>query len=197
MLIIEHRKNTSDDLLRVPESHGVEVDLRSDMDGIYIAHDPLVVGERFDSWLENYSHSQLVLNVKEEGLETEVRKSLENNGISNYFFLDQSVPFLVRNGLSGYRDGACRASRFEQPPPILTMMCEWVWVDFIDEFPGHEAVISELQNRGLKVCVASPELHDSRRESEATTLAASLRHNKIRPNAVCTKNPLSWEVMLS
>ena len=193
MIIIEHRKNSSQELLNTPKSHGVEVDLRSDRDGIYVGHDPFVVGERFDYWLENHSHKLLVLNVKEEGLEPRVRELLRTHGVSDYFFLDQSVPFLVKNGIAGHRDGACRESEYEKPPRMLQKMCDWVWLDFLENSAGRETRVLELQSLGLKVCVASPELHGAERNQEASKLANSLAAFGVVPDGVCTKLPIMWQ----
>lgn len=71
LIIVQHRVNEAKTLKSTPNFFGVEVDVRSDANGLYLAHDPFLPGERFESWLSSYSHSLLVLNVKEEGLESE------------------------------------------------------------------------------------------------------------------------------
>jgi len=93
MLIIEHRKNSSAELVAVPTSNGVEIDVRSNQEGLYLSHDPYDAGESFHNWLKSYRHELIVVNVKEEGLENSCLSLLEDAGVSNFFFLDQSTPF--------------------------------------------------------------------------------------------------------
>ncbi|WP_216073237.1 hypothetical protein, partial [Acinetobacter nosocomialis] len=73
-------------------------------------HDPFVAGERFDDWLRGYRHGTLILNVKEEGLEDALLARMQAAGISDFFFLDQSFPFLVRTSRRGERRCAVRVS---------------------------------------------------------------------------------------
>lgn len=192
MLIIEHRKNTIEELSRVPRDHGVEIDLRSDSRGIHLAHDPFQRGIDFESWLASYAHRFLVLNVKEEGLEEVSAELLKSAGISEYFFLDQSAPFLIKRGLNGFRDGACRWSEFENPPETQYQMCDWIWLDSILRSTDQELTVNKWQRRGLKVCVASPELHDRSRAGETRILARKTAARGIVPDAICTKYPEVW-----
>ena len=58
-------------------------------------HDPFNKGQPLKTWLEHYDHRFLILNVK-EGLEEMIINLLEKFNINNYFFLDQSFPFLMK-----------------------------------------------------------------------------------------------------
>ena len=93
MIYIAHRKNTIDELIETDLKYGVEIDLRSYNGNVILHHDPMSVGEDFDNWLRYYNHNFLILNVKEEGLETSIIKYLNKYRIENYFFLDQSIFF--------------------------------------------------------------------------------------------------------
>ena len=65
MILIRHRRNTRAELEATPRELGIEVDIRSQGDDLVIHHDPFVVGERFEDWLQAYAHATLILNVKE------------------------------------------------------------------------------------------------------------------------------------
>ena len=54
MIIVEHRKNTIDELKLVPLEHGVEVDLRLSHGEIVLAHDPFVKGDFFINWIQEF-----------------------------------------------------------------------------------------------------------------------------------------------
>lgn len=194
MKVISHRVNSANGLREVPTENGVEIDVRSDLSGLYLSHDPFVSGETLASWLQAYRHSLLVLNVKEEGLEDECRKLLREHGITEYFFLDQSLPFLVKSGLSGHRDGACRISDFEsiETVRLLSGVCDWVWIDAFEPSFERLSHLEEFAHLGMKTCLVSPELHGPARESEAKRLLEKVRLEGLRVDAVCTKYPLLW-----
>ena len=69
MIIVKHRVNTSKELKKTSPKFGIEIDLRSDKNQIYLHHDPFKKGEIFSRWIKNFKHKLIVLNVKEEGLE--------------------------------------------------------------------------------------------------------------------------------
>ncbi|MBT6472144.1 MAG: hypothetical protein HOK52_12925, partial [Candidatus Marinimicrobia bacterium] len=93
---ILHRVNTKGALLKTPKELGVEVDIRSKGNQLIMHHDPFQDGEDFEDWLGVYEHGILILNVKEEGLEGRLIELMSKYNIDDYFFLDQSFPFLVK-----------------------------------------------------------------------------------------------------
>ena len=70
MEIISHRRNTIAELVLTEKKYGVEVDIRTDNGRLVIHHDPCKPGESFEEWIAQYQHGTLILNVKEEGLES-------------------------------------------------------------------------------------------------------------------------------
>ena len=128
---ILHRVNTKDALLKAPKELGVEVDIRTRGNQLIMHHDPFQDGEDFENWLEAYQHGILILNVKEEGLEERLIKIMQSKGIKDYFFLDQSFPFLVKWAKAGERRCAVRVSEFESIESALTLAgkVDWVWLD--------------------------------------------------------------------
>ena len=96
MLIIHHRRKTINSLKAVNSHLGVEVDIRSFNNKVIISHEPLLNGTEFEDWISFFEHDFLILNIKEEGLEKYVLDILEKYKIMNFFFLDQSFPFLLK-----------------------------------------------------------------------------------------------------
>lgn len=195
MKLILHRRNTIAELNSTPRKYGVEVDIRSVGDRLIIHHDPFVAGESFEDWLSAYRHGTLILNVKEEGLESRLISLMESRGIDDYFFLDQSFPFLVKWAKAGERRCAVRVSEFESIETALTLAgkIDWVWVDCFTCFPVSGDAARYLQRAGLKLCLVSPELQGRNAETEIPLLARLLRDDAIKADAVCTKRPDIWE----
>ena len=110
---ILHRVNTINYLKKVPKEFGVEVDIRSFNNKVIISHEPLLNGTEFEDWISFFEHDFLILNIKEEGLEKYVLDILEKYKIKNFFFLDQSFPFLLKTINSGEKRCAIRISEFE------------------------------------------------------------------------------------
>lgn len=195
MEIIAHRRNLLSELQATPEHYGVEVDIRSFGDRLVIHHDPFVEGEDFETWIEAYRHGTLILNVKEEGLEARLIALLKAKGIEDYFFLDQSFPFLVKFAKLGEHRSAVRVSEFESVETALTLTgkIDWVWVDCFTHFSLNAQDAQRLKNAGFKLCLVSPELQGRAAETEIPQLRTLLVERKIMADAVCTKRPDLWQ----
>lgn len=194
MKIIAHRRNTIAELQATPVDHGVELDLRSSGDELHIHHDPFNRGESFERWLDHYRHGTLILNVKEEGLEARLIALMAARGIQDYFFLDQSFPFLIKWAWKGERRSAVRVSEYESIDTALSLagMVEWVWVDCFTRFPLDGDQARRLTEAGLKLCLVSPELHGRDADTEVPALRDLLEREGISAEAVCTKRPDLW-----
>lgn len=200
MKFISHRRNTIAELRATDNKYGVEVDIRSEGKKLIMHHDPFVSGESFDEWIGAYRHGTLILNVKEEGLEARLIALMASKGIEDYFFLDQSFPFLVKWSKAGEHRCAVRVSEFEAIESALTLASrvDWVWVDCFTQFPLSGADALRLKNAGFKLCLVSPELQGRDAETEIPAFASLLRERNIDSDAVCTKRPDLWEkVVLS
>jgi len=195
MKLISHRRNTVSELLATDSKYGVEVDIRSASDRLIIHHDPFVAGESFDNWIDAYRHGTLILNVKEEGLEARLIALMQSKGIADYFFLDQSFPFLVKWSKAGEHRCAVRVSEFESIETALTLAgkVDWVWVDCFTRFPLGEHDARRLKDAGFKLCLVSPELQGRDANVEIPQLASLLKERNIAADAVCTKRPNLWE----
>ncbi|HDR9258065.1 TPA: hypothetical protein QDB21_004038 [Burkholderia vietnamiensis] len=195
MKIIAHRRNTIETLRATPEKYGIEVDIRSIADRLVIHHDPFVDGESFEDWLAHYRHGTLILNVKEEGLEARLIELMSAFSIADYFFLDQSFPFLIKWARLGERRCAVRVSEFESIETALSLagMVEWVWVDCFTKFPLSSEDGARLRAAGFRLCLVSPELQGRTNEEEITKMQGELAERAIVIDAVCTKRPDLWE----
>ena len=195
MKLISHRRNTVSELLATDSKYGIEVDIRSKGDRLIIHHDPFVAGESFDEWIDAYRHGTLILNVKEEGLEARLIALMHSKGITDYFFLDQSFPFLVKWSKAGEHRCAVRVSEFESIETALTLAgkVDWVWVDCFTRFPLSEHDARSLKDAGFKLCLVSPELQGRDANVEIPHLVSLLKERNIAADAVCTKRPNLWE----
>ncbi|ALN55898.1 hypothetical protein GLE_0540 [Lysobacter enzymogenes] len=194
MIVIRHRRNTLAELRATPADLGIELDLRSRGEELIVHHDAFADGERFEDWLAGFRHRTLILNVKEEGLEDRLIALMRERGIEDYFFLDQSFPFLVRTAHRGESRCAVRVSEFESIDTALSLAgrIQWVWVDCFTRFPLDAAQARRLQDAGLKLCLVSPELQGRDAGSEIPALRALLAREGIVAEAVCTKEPELW-----
>lgn len=196
MKLISHRRNTLQQLQATPSEYGVEVDIRSCGEQLIIHHDPFASGESFDDWIAAYRHGTLILNVKEEGLEARLIALMQHHGITDYFFLDQSFPFLVKWTKAGEHRCAVRVSEFESVESALTLAgrADWIWVDCFTRFPLSADDSHRLKEAGFKLCLVSPELQGRDAATEIPQLLGLLSELGIVVDAVCTKRPDLWEL---
>ena len=198
MIFISHRRNTVEELMATPIEYGIEVDIRSNNGRMIIHHEPLKGGIDFEDWLKFYKHKTLILNVKEEGLEAPLILLMQQHYIKDYFFLDQSFPFLIKWSELGERHCAVRVSEYESIETAigLASRIDWVWVDFFTHFPLSTTDAMRLHSAGFKLCLVSPELHGHSAEVEIPKLARFLQEHSIDPQAICTKRVDFWKECL-
>jgi len=196
MELISHRCNLISDLNVTPTKYGVEVDIRSVGDQLIIHHDPFLQGVSFNEWIAAYRHGTLILNVKEEGLESQLISLMQYQGIDDYFFLDQSFPFLLKWSNLGEHRAAVRVSEFESIETALTLAgkLDWVWVDCFSKFPLSSQEAERLKDASYKLCLVSPELQGHDAETAIPALRSLLDELSIEADAVCTKRLDLWEI---
>ena len=194
MKIFHHRINTSAQLVEIPSIDGVEIDIRSSGQDIILEHDPFKEGQLFTEWLKHWQGQSLILNVKEEGIEERTLEVLNAYTNLEYFFLDQSFPFLARTINSGNKNTAVRVSDLESIDTALLMNCDWVWIDcFLGDWNFLPGVIRRLQNNGRKICLVSPELVRDNTLNELQRLQDVLKDNNLFVQGVCTKLKALWD----
>ena len=195
MFRIQHRVNNISQLKNTPINLGVEVDIRSTDGSLITNHDPITKGEDFEYWLEHYSHAFLILNVKEEGLEELIISLMKKNNIYNFFFLDQSFPFLIKTAKSGESRCAVRVSEFESIETAMSLSgkVDWAWIDCFTLFPLSNLEANRLQSEGgFKLCFVSPELQRDVSNDEIISFRNYIESLGIHGDAVCTKRPELW-----
>ena len=194
MLIVKHRVNSITDLRSTSSEYGVEVDIRSGLDGLYLSHDPFMEGPGFSEWLKSFNHRFLIINVKEDGLEEQILLELRALPSVEYFFLDQAMPTQIRRGMRGFSDGALRLSEYESLDSVLRLsnFADWLWVDFFHQPEISKEKLLRIREAGLQVCLVSPELHDPQRLPEAELLRDRISEYPELIDAVCTKFPHKW-----
>jgi hypothetical protein len=120
----------------------------------------------FDIYQRHQSKYPLALNIKADGLQTELKRLLDAFNIENYFTFDMSVPDGIIYCRRGFRTYT-RQSEYEPVPPYYEL-ASGIW---LDEFDGHwitDDVINRHLELGKSICIVSPDLHkrDFRREWE-------------------------------
>ncbi len=196
MQFIKHRVNSIKDLRDLRPGWGAEIDLRSiatQAGRIILAHDPWTRGDFLEDWLDEFCLRKLsgtvILNTKEDGLEERAIMALQQRKMTNFFFLDTTLPTLVRWTIrDARREFAVRLSAFE-PPELADKFAgraQWLWLDC---FEGTPMPIEQIESiaRKFRVCLVSPELHGKAIESVGA-------FEKIAPvaAAICTKFPDKW-----
>ncbi len=187
-LFIIHRVNSVAGLKCLPESFGVEIDLRDQRRNLILNHDPFITeGEDFRKYLKHYQHSFLILNIKSERIEFEVLRHIKRHRIKDYFFLDCSFPMILALIRKGERNIAVRFSEMEGLDTVLSLKkkARWVWVDCFSRLPLNRRIFSRLKDAGFKICLVSPELHGRREEIEI--YRDYLARHSILVDAICAK----------
>ena len=195
ILVIRHQCNSIADLAATETYYGVEIDIRSKDETLVLAHDPFSPGESFSDWIEHYRHRFIVLNVKEEGLEEAGLGVLGRHGVEDFFFLDQSFPFLLKTAAGGERRCAVRTSEYESVETALAVahLVDWVWLDTFTGLALTGSEANALNKAGLKLCLVSPELVGRTGADEVRLLQERLALHHIDIDAVCTKQPDAWK----
>jgi hypothetical protein len=192
MIIIKHRVNTSKELKKLSHNFGVEIDLRSNNQNIYLHHDPFKNGELFSKWIKNYKHKLIVLNVKEEGLEEKIIKILKKNKIKNFFFHDQTFSSMLKNMYK--TKVSARYSEYEELKKTYKLFnqIKWLWIDNFTELKIEKKFYQFLKKKNVKICIVSPELVQKDRYKEIKKIILYLESNNLKIDAICTKIPQYW-----
>lgn len=196
MRIYQHRINSIEQLNLVSTKFGVEIDVRSNGDSLVLSHDPFIRGsDLFEDWLACYRHKGIIVNIKEEGLEEEILRKLAVYAVEDFFFLDQSFPFLMRTLRQGELRSAVRVSDFESADTArnLNPRPEWVWLDSFTSNWHHLSEVKNLVSQGYKTCLVSPELQGRKLDDEYGQIDDVLHTLDLKLDAVCTKMPDVWE----
>ena len=192
-----HRINKLEELKKIEINFGLEIDLRDDhkTGELILAHDPFVKGENFESYLQNYKHNTLILNIKSERVELECLKLLEKYNINNYFFLDSSFPMInLLNKKFNNNNIASRYSEYEclEFTENIKDLITWLWIDCFTILPLNKEIYKRIKLLNKKICIVSPELQGQPEKIEI--YRKQLIDNDIIPEAICCKeyNIYEW-----
>ena len=205
MKYINHRVNTINHLKQIPKKNGVELDVRYHNNDLILEHDPfnhdISRSEKLDNYLNFYkNHGPLILNIKSEGIEEECINLMLKHKIQDWFFLDISMPYLVKfsdialqGNINGFTPDNL-AVRFSENEPIEYALsfkdkARWVWVDCFTHLPLNIESYSLLKSAGFKICLVSPELQNHPLE---IIQDFKTQVSKLDIDAVCTKRPDLW-----
>jgi hypothetical protein len=192
-MIIKHRVNSIEELLRVPAEFGLEIDLRLHNGSLILAHDPFIGGDKLEDWLQHFKHKTLILNVKEDGLEETILTLLRQYQVKDFFFLDQPFPTLRKSAMNDYPT-SLRLSEYENPVNNADLSVEWLWLDsFFGKWLYLEQHADWIKKGQFRTCVVSPELQGRVIGDERNQLVQIMKSLGLEISAVCTKQPEAWE----
>ena len=185
MEIIIHRVNTIKELKAIPSEYGTEIDIRAFGSELILNHEPFHSGDSFNSYLDEYRHGTLVLNIKESGIENEVLRMVRTRShIKNYFLLDVEFPYLYRASRNGEHSIAVRYSEDESLVAVKKYigMVDWVWIDTNTQLLLDQKSIPILNQ--FKKCLVCPERWG--RPEDIAFYKASLRNYGVKMDSVMT-----------
>lgn len=187
MFFIAHRINNLDPE-SFPEADGIEFDVRDSNGRIIVTHDPFTEGQPLEDFLYFCPPEKFyIVNIKSEGIELKILQLLKEYSIKNFFFLDCSIPMMVKLGKQYTTNLAVRYSEYESIETVKKMahLVEWVWIDTFTKIPLTQEQEQELHSLGLKLCFVSPELQGQ--QSKVDQYIQDLENKQIKLDAVCCK----------
>lgn len=169
MQVISHRgywlkeseKNTQQSFSRsFSLGFGTETDVRDCQKKLVISHDPPDGNEfTFDQLLELAAPFKLPLaiNIKADGLASEIRATMQRYQYPYWFVFDMSVPD-TRAQLAAGNPVFVRMSEVEAMPAYLHVAAG-VWLDAFENDTWRLGALTRLLEARVQTCVVSPELH--------------------------------------
>ncbi len=139
---------------------GVETDLRDCDSKIVIAHDmPRGHEIAFENLLDLMAGRNLclALNIKSDGLASEINNLLKKYSHTNYFTFDMSIPDMVQQHKLNLKVFTGISDII--PSPILFEQAAGIWLDCFNSDWFYAEDINKLLDAGKKVAIVSPELH--------------------------------------
>ncbi len=195
MIKIQHRVNSLKKLKNLNKNFGTEIDIRTLNNKLILNHEPFKKAVLLSTYLKKFNHKFLILNVKEEGIESLILNYIRKYKIKNYFLLDVTVPKIFQFIKSKKKLNLClRISKFEKLSNLnfFHKKISWVWIDTFDnEIPLNIRDLKYLSKR-FKLCLVSPELI----KTNNINLIKFIKLNSKKLNffsAVCSKKTNYWK----
>ena len=191
MQLIAHKINNSKFLDSVPNTYGVEIDLRMGPNNrLVLSHDPIYENaESFDSYLNQFNKSFLIANIKETGIEEQVIEKLRKKDI-DFFLLDVEIPFIVKNYKKFKQCLSIRYSEYEDIETVLNLKhaIDWVWIDTFSKLPELDEELNDF-----RTCLVSPDRWGREGEIETYINAIDVENVKIEAVMAELKYLNKWE----
>jgi len=173
---------------------GVETDIRDSNGVVVISHDCPTASNlmTLDDLLEVYKtynmNLPLALNVKADGLQDKCKDALRRHNIdlTNIFFFDMSIP----DGLVYLKEKLPCFTRYsdeELHPSFLERACG-IWADGFQSDCTDQDVFRKFIERGIPVCLVSPELHKRNHKDVWQKWRFAFKDNK-KAFMICTDFP--------
>jgi len=165
---------------------GTETDIRDSAGCLVISHDIPVGNEiHLVDFLQFYKKSlPLALNIKSDGLVVPLKHAMQTAGILDWFVFDMSIPEM-RSYLKAGIPVFARMSEVEKDPAWIDEVAG-IWLDSFSDIWYDTNLIDKLLNKGLRVCIVSPELHGREHKTFWTELTVLSRHTGLM---LCTDFP--------
>ena len=173
MEIIVHRINNVKQLKKISTNFGIEIDIRSHKSKLILNHEPYKSGDTLDSFLKNYKHGTLILNIKEAGIEKDVIKKVNKKKIKSFFLLDVEFPYIFKSIKKKQKNIAIRFSEKES---------KWIWIDTLTKLPLKKKDINVLKK--FKTCLVCPERWGRAKDIEI--YKKKMKRLNFKPDAVMT-----------
>ncbi len=149
--------------LAFKSGYGIEFDIRDSDEKLVVSHNMPSSSNilLLETVLELYnalnSQTVLALNIKSDGILSEIMAIISQYNISNYFIFDMSVPETIvasKKNISFFT----RQSEYEISP-VLYKESKGVWLDCFIEMWYNKDVINQHIENNKQVAIVSPELH--------------------------------------
>tara|TARA_Y100001954_G_C15565978_1_gene481012 strand:+ start:54 stop:641 length:588 start_codon:yes stop_codon:yes gene_type:complete len=194
MEIIIHKINSIKMLKKIPNKFGTEIDIRAYKSNLILSHDPKKKGDKLSTYLREYNHGTLIMNIKEAGIEHEAINLAKKFKIKSFFLLDVEQPFVFKSKSSLKKYLSVRFSEFETIETAIKFkkFTNWIWIDTINTLP--------INNKNLKIikkfnsCIVSPERW--KRQNDIKKYINYFKKINFKPSAVMTdmKRSSLWEL---
>ena len=178
---------------------GTETDVRDRAGELVICHDLPAGGElTFREFLKLYTQFKnnlpLAINVKSDGLQSKMGVLLKEFNVTDYFLFDMSIPDTLRS-LNAQLKCFARISEYENPTEELLKSVSGVWYDYFHPRSIDTKEVQHLLDKGLAVCLISPELH----HREPLEFWKQIKVSRLHENAklmICTDVPEEFKKMI-
>jgi len=158
---------------------GTETDVRDHDGRLVISHDmPGADALPYAAYLDCLARKATrpllqAINIKADGLATALAGAMKDVG-HPWFVFDMSLPDTLGQLRAG-NPVYLRMSEYESVPAALESRIQGVWLDAFERTWYGMDTVAALLDRGLAVCVVSPELHRRGDHAELWTALRALR----------------------